>query len=57
MLTFLENRELDEDFQLVMVNNTNKGIDGWKRLMQLQMIEKGWNLNKQLEALNYLGIK
>jgi hypothetical protein len=57
MLTFLENRELDEDFQLVMVNNTNKGIDGWKRLMQLQMNEKGWNLNKQLEALNYLGIK
>lgn len=56
MLTFLENKELDEAFQIVMVNNTNKGLGGWKRLMQISMNEKGWNINKQFEALKYLGI-
>lgn len=56
MLSLLENKELDEAFQLVMVNNTNKGLCGWKKLMQISMNEKGWNINKQIEALKYLGI-
>jgi hypothetical protein len=40
-----------------MVKNTNKGLSGWKKLIQINMNEKGWSITKQIDALKYLGIK
>ncbi|ERI09482.1 hypothetical protein [Aneurinibacillus aneurinilyticus] len=55
----LTNQEKDEVIYLarqIMLSYRNVEWEGWKQLVEDELLERGWSIEKQQEALKLVGL-
>ncbi|WP_276917891.1 hypothetical protein [Aneurinibacillus aneurinilyticus] len=55
----LTNQEKDEVIYLarqIMLSYRNAEWEGWKQLVEDELLERGWSIEKQQEALKLVGL-